>query len=168
MFSIIFTILASWFDWLYIFWLNHFFLSNWSYTYAFMQLFTSNFLHWWIFHLVFNSIFLYYFWNIVESIIWNRKFFIFFLLNSIFVWIWILSLSIVNTVWISGFCMAVLTYYTLHLKSIHHSEYTWGITAIVINIIIGLDPQISLLGHLLWAVFWAIFYFWISSRQKNI
>ncbi len=55
--------------------------------------------------------------------------------------------------------MAILTYFTLDLKSKKIDEYKGGITAIIVNIVIWLHPQISLMGHLLWVIVWIIFYF---------
>lgn len=143
---------------LYAFGMNNFFLNQWKYHIYFLQFFSSNFIHWWILHLFFNSVFIYYFWNQIELILWTRKYLIFFIFNAIFIWLWLSLFSWWNTVWISWFALALITYYTLDLRSKKIDEYKWWITAIIVNVAIWLHPQISLLWHLLWAISWAIFY----------
>lgn len=44
--------------------------------------------------------------------------------------------------------MAVLSYYTMMLWSVKNEQYKSGLVLIAINIFIGLDPAISLGGHL--------------------
>lgn len=178
--SLIFTLLSFKFQNLLIFWMNDFFLDKWEYYYYFLQFFTSNFIHWDIMHLLFNSIFIYYFWNILEMIIWKKKFIIFFLFIALFNWV-LLSIfaSHQNTVWISWFALALLTYYTLELKSKKNPEYKWWITAIIINIWIWFLPWISLYWHIFWVIWWIIFYYlnknffskqeiWFIEKFKNL
>lgn len=166
--SILATLLAYINPQIYVLWMNTSFLNQWIYHVYLLQFFTSNFLHWWLLHLLFNSVFVYYFWNQVEHILWMKKYLFFFILNALFVGIGITYFSspLVNTIWISGFALALITYYTLHLKSIGNPEYTWGITAIVINILIGLTPGVSFLWHILGAIFGCIFY--LSHRYLPI
>ncbi len=141
-----------------LYWMNDYFLNYWKYHIYFLQFFTSNFIHWDIFHLLFNSIFIYYFWNQVELILWTKKYLLFFIFNAIFVWIWLTLVWSPNTIWISWFCLAILSYFTLELKSRKIDEYKWWITAIVVNIAIWLHPWVSLFWHLFWAISWVIFY----------
>lgn len=158
--SIIVTLLSFKFNTLQIFWMNHYFLNQWEYYNYILQFFIYNFIHWDMMHLLFNSIFIYYFWNILESIIWKNKFIIFFIFISIFNWVLLtIFQESTNTFWISWFALAILTYYTLELKSKWNSDYKWGITAIILNIIIWFMPWISLLWHLFWAIGGIIFYF---------
>jgi len=156
--SIIFTILATIFPKIYILSINNLFLDEWLYHIYIIQFFTGTFLHWGIIHLFFNSFFIYYFWNIVEWLIWKKKFTVFFIFSTIFIGALITSISNWNTVWISGFCMALLSYYTLELKSRNDIEYKWWITALVINIWIWFIPWISLYWHLFWAIAGIIYY----------
>jgi len=156
--SIIFTSFSFINPDILVLWMNNNFLNSGNYLIYILQFFTSNFLHWWIMHLLFNSIFIYYFWNVLEGLIWKKKFIIFFLFTIFFNWIAISILSNSNTIWISWFAMALLTYYTLELKSRKMDEYKWGITAIILNIWIGLAPWISLIWHLFWFIAWIIFY----------
>jgi membrane associated rhomboid family serine protease len=145
---------------LYVFWLNRRFLIEWHYWIYVFQLFFSVFLHWGIWHFFMNSIFLYVFGNILELLIWRKKYILFFLFIVLFNWILLTFFDwFRNTIWISGFCMAILSYYVLELKSRNNPEYKWWITAIVINIWIWFLPWISLLWHLFWAVWWVIYYF---------
>lgn len=157
--SLIFTILVIILPELRVFWMNNFFLNSGEYYYYFLQFFTYQFIHWGFFHFLFNSVFLYYFWNLVEIIIWRKKYIYFFLFNTFFVWLGIIYFSSWNTVWISGFCLALLTYYTLELKSKKHPDWTGWVTAIILNLLMWLSPWISLVGHLFWIIAWIIFYF---------
>jgi hypothetical protein len=156
--SVIATFLAMIFPSIYVFGMNNTFLNEGLYHIYFIQFFIGSFLHWWIVHLLFNSVFVYFFWNIVEWLIWRKKYFIFFLFVTIFNWVLISVFSEWNTVWISGFCMALLSYYTLELRSRNDPEYKWWITALIINIWIWFTPWISLYWHLFWAIAWVIFY----------
>lgn len=157
--SILCTILVNLDIRLYIFWMNNLFLEDWLYHIFFLQFFTGSFIHWSIMHLLFNSIFIYFFWNIVEWIIWKKKFFLFFVFVTIFNWILLSLINIwENTIWISWFCMALISYYTLELKSRNDSDYKWWITAIIINIWIWFIPWISLFWHLFWAIAGVLFY----------
>lgn len=156
--STIITLIAFFEPTLYTLWINRIFLDQWIRHIYFLQFFIWTFLHWGILHLFFNSIFIFYFWNIVEWLIWVKKYILFFVFVSIFNWIWITIFSNSNNVWISGFCMALLSYYTLELKSRNNIEYKWWITAIIVNIAVWLSPQISMLWHLLWAIAGVIYY----------
>ncbi len=157
--SFIFTILATFYPNLYVLWVNTTFLSQWLYHIYIIQLFTWTFLHWWFFHFFANALFLYLFWNILELIMWRKKYIIFFIFIVFFNWIGLTLLDSWNTIWVSWFCMALISYYTLELKSKNNPDYKWWILALILNIWIWLTPWISLLGHLLWAIWWIIFYY---------
>lgn len=161
--SLLLTILLYFYPWLILFSNNRYFLYTWEYYYIPLQFIIGTFLHWSILHILFNSIFIYYFWNIVENIIWVNNYLKFFIFSIIFIWIWLLLSSSWNTIWISWFAMALLSYYTLELKSKNNPEYKWWITAIIINIVIWLDSNISMQWHILWAIAWIIFYFFIND-----
>jgi len=124
-------------------------------------------LHWWIIHVLMDSIFIYYFWNIIEIIMWKKKFIIFFIITTIFIGTLLTIFTNQITIWISWFAMAVLSYFTLELKSKNNPEYKWWITAIIINIWIWFYPWISLYWHLLWAIFWVIFFYLINNFTKR-
>lgn len=160
MISIIITFISFLNNDILLFWMNDYFLLSQDYFKIFLQFSFYSFLHWSIFHLLFNWIFLYYFWNQVEIILWFKKYLIFFVLTTIFNWISILLFADWNTIWISWFCMALLSFYTLKLFEIRNSEYKWWITAIIVNIFIWLTPWISLIWHLFWAIFGWLFYLW--------
>ena len=153
---------------LYDFGINRYFFLQGEYHVWIVQFFSSQLLHWSLLHFAFNTIFIIYFWNIIEQTLWYKKMFIFFILNSIFLWVVLTFLSLVNTVWASGFAMAILAYYTLELYSVRHPDYQWGITALVINILIWFIPGISLLWHLWGAIFWAVFWFGYNYYKKYI
>ena len=154
----IFTLFAITYPELYVLWINNVFIDRGVYYLYLIQIFTGTFLHWGIIHFLFNSLFLYIFWNTLEILIWKNKFIVFFIFSTIFIWVMLFFTSKWNTVWISGFAMALLAYYTLELKSRNNIEYKWWITALVINIWIWIHPWISLYWHLFWAIAWVIFY----------
>jgi len=164
--SFLITFISLFWNEIFLFGMNTVFLSNQMYFPFIWQFFLYSFIHWWFLHLFFNTIFLYYFWNNVEKIMRKKKYIFFFLANTIFVWICLLIFSQGNSIGISGFCMALLTYYTLDLKEKNNPEYKWWITAIILNIAIGLNPQISLAGHLSGAIFWWLFW-WGEKLLKR-
>lgn len=143
-----------------IFGMSHLFLLQGDYLRLAIQFCMYSFLHWGILHLLFNSIFLYFFWNQLESKIWKKWFLFFFLWTTLFNGIALLIFTQVGTVtiWISGFALAILSFYTLLLYERKDAEYKWWITALIINILIGLSAQVSFIGHLFGAIFWGIFY----------
>lgn len=159
--SIIFTILwyifpGFVFEW----WINNYSLVEWNSIHWFIQFFSWTFLHWSTLHILMNSIFIYYFWNILELIIWKNKLIIFFILSVTFNWILLSQFAwMQNTIWISWFALSIVTYYTLHLKSLSNIEYKWWITVIVLSVLMGLYPWISFYWHLFWIIFWVIFYY---------
>lgn len=163
--SAAFTLLATLNVGFYKYGMNSIFLNNWEYHIYALQLFTSQFLHGWFLHFFMNGVFIFIFWNYAENILWEKKYSLFFIFSVIFIGIWLTLFSDWNTVGISGFAMAVMAFYTLHLKSIHNPDYKWWITALIINIGIWFSPWISLLWHLFWAISWAIYFFilqWIK------
>lgn len=125
-----------------------------------LDFFTHIFFHANFFHFLGNMIFLVYFWNILEDFLWRNKYFILFIFSTIFSWFSIVFFTgYYNLIWISGFCMAILSYYTLDLKEKNNPEYKWGINWIFLGILIGFIPQVSLLWHLFWVISGIIFYY---------
>jgi membrane associated rhomboid family serine protease len=166
--SAIFTILAYIFPQIWILWMNKIFLNSWKYYIYLIQFFTSIFIHAWFIHFLSNSIFLYFFWNLVEIIVWKKRYFLFFIFSIIFIWLWLTYFSNWNTVWISWFCMALISYYTLELKSKKHPDRRGWIVAIIINIWIWLAPWISLVWHLFWAISRVLFYYFNKNYFLRI
>lgn len=143
---------------IYSYGLNMMYFSQWNYFQWFIQIFSSQFVHWDFFHLIFNSIFILLFWKIIESLIWWKNLTIFFISSSIFIWIWILIFSSGTTVWMSGFAMWLLAFYTSMLYSQKNPEYKGWLFALFIYVAIWLSPEISLIWHLLWSIFGFIYY----------
>ncbi len=164
--SAITTALSMFVGWLVNFWINTNYLWESMYHLFILQFFLYQFLHWSIWHIIFNSVFIYIFWNWLEWIIWKKKYIIFFIFNTIFVWIalFLFTKENTNTIWISGFCMALLSYFTLELYSKWDPEYKGWITAIIINIGIWFMPWISLIWHLFGAI-WGVLFF-LYNRNK--
>ena len=156
--SLIFTGISFVYNNILIFGMNDYFFNQWNYLYWIVQMFTSQFLHGSILHLVSNAVFILYFWNVLERTIGKERYISFFVLTAIFIWVVLTIFSNANTIWISGFALGVLTYYTLILWSKWNPEYTGGITAIVINIAVWFTPWISFLGHFSGMVFWILFF----------
>lgn len=158
--SFLFTVFAFINPNLYNFWITNYFLNENNSFIFLLQILLYQFIHWWFFHFFFNSLFVYIFWNQLEVYIWKIKYLLFFIFNTLFVAFFLMMLSDWVTIWISGFCMALLTYFTLELFTKWSSEYKWWVTAIVLNIIIWFDPSISLVGHLFWCIAWFVFFLW--------
>lgn len=145
-----------------IFWIPDFLYFNTSLWVNFIKFFLYTFFHGWFLHFLWNSIIIAYIWNILENKIWKRKYLLLFIFSVIFSWFSILYFSdlwIYNVIWISGFCMAILSYYTFDLFYKNNPEYKWWLYFIILNILIWLTPWISFLWHLFWAIAWVIFYF---------
>ena len=166
--SAIFTVLVYLFPNLYAFGMNRSFLDNWFYQIYLLQFFTSNFIHACLIHFLSNSIFLYYFWNLIEIMVWKKRYTLFFIFSILFIWLWLTFFSSWNTVWISGFCMALISYYTLNMRSKKHPDWGWWVVAIIINLIVWISPQISLVWHLFWAIAWVLFYYFNRDYLRRI
>lgn len=166
--SFIATLAAIYNSNLYQFGMNSYFFDQEIYHIWVIQFFTSQFLHGSFLHFLSNAFFIFYFWNILENTIGKEKMILFFVFNSIFIGLGLTFLNAGNTVGISGFALALLTYYTLLLWKKWSPEYTGGITAIAINILIGFIPWISFFGHFLGLIFWIIFFIFQSQHFRKI
>ena len=128
------------------------------------QLFLFQFIHGDILHLVLNSYFLYQAGPILEHILFEPLFLVFFFLSTVISAIALYMFAPKsNTVGISGFCMAILSYLWLHLTAMDASWASQIGTLLVINILLGLAPGISLVGHISGAIAGVIFWFMTSS-----
>lgn len=165
--SVYFTAISFVYRDILIFGMNDYFYDQWNYLYWVLQMFSSQFLHGSILHIVSNAIFILYFWNVLERTIWKERYTLFFITCAVFLWLVLTFLTNANTIGISGFALAVLTYYTLILWSRWNPEYTGWVTAIVINIVIGFSPGISFLWHFAGMVFWALFWL-INNKTKKM
>jgi len=162
----IFTIYSFYDNSILLFWINNFLSLNWQHiNTVILQFLLYSFLHWNIVHILFNSIFLYVFWNKIEQILWKNIYLIYFIFGTIFIWFILFFFTKENTIWISWFTMALLTYYTILLYEEKNDEYKWWITAIIVSILIWLSPEISLLWHLAWVIY-AIFFYIIYKKIK--
>lgn len=139
--------------------MNSFFLAQGLYIQVVIQFLLYQFLHGGVLHLLFNSFFLYLFGNQVEGLIGRSRFILFFLLSTIFVGVSLLLFANGNTIGISGFAMAILSYIFLELRSRNNPEYRSAGVFLFINIAIGFTGNISLVGHLSGAVFGMVFYY---------
>ena len=152
---------------IYEYWMNKYFLGVNPNYYSFIsQFLLYQFIHGWVLHLLSNSIFLYIFWNLIEKQIWTHRYILFFALNTFAVWISLLIFSSWNTVWISGFAMAVMWYAFMHLRKIKHPDYKWAWTFIILNVLIWIWSNVSLIGHLSWALFGMLFFYLTDLTKK--
>lgn len=150
----------------YVYWINSYFLNQWEINVFMFQMIIWVFMHWWILHLLSNSIFIYLFWNIVENILWFKKYLFFILVSILFTGISLIIFTSWNTVWISWIATSLLWFYTIYLYLTWNSDYKWWITAIILNVAIWFSPWISLVGHLSWAIIWIIF--WVIYKNKKV
>ena len=161
--SLLATIAVMLFPELYRFGMNDAFLNRWIYHIFIIQMFTSQFLHGGVMHIAFNSVFVYLFGNQVENLLGTKKYIVFFIFTAIVTWVWLTAVNPGNTVGISWFCLAVLTYYTLALWQRGNIEYKWWITAIIVNLAIGFYPGISFAGHAFGCVAGVLFFLITSN-----
>ncbi|MDD2565330.1 MAG: rhomboid family intramembrane serine protease [Candidatus Gracilibacteria bacterium] len=146
--------------------MNNYFISSSNYIFFGVQIILYQFLHGGFIHLFSNSIFLFLFGNQLENTIGRKKYMVFFILNTFFVALSLLVFSGGNTIGISGFAMALLAYIFLLLRKNKHPDYKAAGLFIAINIFIGIDSNISFVGHLSGVIFGIIFYY-ISSLTKK-
>ncbi len=136
---------------------------------ALIQFFLYSFIHGSFFHLFFNSIVLYYFWNKIENFLHMKYYILFFLIVTLGVAVSLLVFDPFKiTVGISGFGMALMSFYTLLLYEARDDEYKWWITFLIINILIWFGTQISLIWHLSWAILWVMFFFFYTKILYKI
>ncbi len=120
------------------------------------------FIHGDILHLVMNSYFLYMVGPTLERAIWTSNFLIFFLSTTL---VTVFALSIFapksNTIGISWFCMALLSYLWIALYTIGDPDATQIGTLLIINIAFWFVPGISPVWHASGAA-WGIAFWYIT------
>lgn len=124
------------------------------------QIFLFQFIHGDVLHIVMNSYFLYSAGPIVEEILGSARFLVFFIASTFF------SVATLyyfaprqNTIGISGFCMALLSYLWILLYTSGNpgsEQIGW---LLILNILIGFLPGISLVWHVAWAIWGILFWF---------
>lgn len=87
-------------------------------------------------------------------------------MNTLFVGISLIFFANGNTIGISGFAMAILSYVFLELRSTNNPEYRSAGVFLFINIAIGFTGNISLVGHLSGAIFGMLF-FYLRNHMKS-
>lgn len=133
-------------------------------TVLFVQVVLFQFLHGSLFHLFMNSYFLYSAGPIIESRMSRERFLSFFASSTIFVAVALYFLSPhSNTIGISGFCMALLAYLWIDLRTIRHPMAGQVGFMLLINILLWLSGNISFVWHAAGAV-WGII--WWQMRKK--
>ena len=146
--------------WLFRYGFNTVYYATWNYKEFFKQVGLFQFIHGDILHLVMNSYFLFIAGPVLESSLWMANFLIFFLsttIVSVFGLYFFAAKS--NTIGISGFCMALLAYLWITLYSIGDPEASRIGTLLIINIAFWFLPGISLVGHLIGAIWWVAFWY---------
>ena len=144
--------------------LNNWFLTIRDYPTLLVQIALFQFLHGSIMHLLMNSYFLYTAWVELEARMTQNRYWYFFITTTIFVAIALLVFAPgSNTIGISGFCMALLSYLWIDLHTTRHPMASQILIMLVINIGIGILPGISLVWHLFGAIWWIIW--WVIFRN---
>lgn len=122
------------------------------------------FLHGNTLHLMMNSLFLYQAWPEIESRMSRTHFIRFFVSSTIFVAIALALFSSGNTIGMSGFCMALLSYLWIDLYTTRHPLANQILIMLALNILLGLSGNISFVGHFFGAVWglvwWKLFKTW--------
>lgn len=122
------------------------------------------FLHGNTLHLLMNSIFLYQAGPEVESRMSRKRFIQFFVSSTLFVAVALALFSDGNTIGMSGFCMALLSYLWIDLYTTHHPMANQILIMLVLNVLLWLSGGISFVGHFFGAVWglvwWQIFRSW--------
>lgn len=134
------------------------FLEQGDYLAFFVQLVLFQFLHGGIVHLLFNSYFLYSAWPVIETRMSRDRYIGFFISSTIFVAVALYIFAPLSlTIGISGFCMALLSYLWIDLRTIHHPMAGQIGFMLLVNILIWLDGSISFVGHAagaVWGLIW--------------
>lgn len=122
------------------------------------------FLHGSTLHLLMNSIFLYQAGPEVESRMSRTRFLQFFVTSTLFVAVALALFSDANTIGMSGFCMALLSYLWIDLYTTRHPMANQILIMLVLNVLLWLSGGISFVGHFFGAVWglvwWQIFRTW--------
>ena len=130
-----------------------------------LQFFAYWFLHGGLWHILSNVFFFLVIGKTVEVIHGNRYIWLLWWWTTLFVGVILMHYSDAFTIGASGFAMALLVVYTIDLYRWRRWEYKTALLLLAINIAIGFDGNISLLGHLFGAIAGAIFtLFPIKSR----
>jgi membrane associated rhomboid family serine protease len=144
--------------------MNRDFLARHDFGSFWKQVAMFQFLHGDILHIVMNSYFLYSAGPFVEQILWSGRYIVFFITSTLF------SVAMLyyfaprqNTIGISGFCMAILSYLWILLATTGGSWANDIGILLLINIAIGFLPGISLVGHVAGAI-WGVL-FWFITRN---
>lgn len=127
-----------------------------------LQIGIYQFLHLGFYHWVANALFLWVIAPRVEVLAGRRAFWWLFLGNTFFGALALLLFSSRSTVGISGFCMALITWYSLKIMKSHSQEAQAGFILVGINVAMGLFSNVSLIGHASGAVFGALF--WVGQH----
>ena len=122
------------------------------------ELLFYQFLHGGFFHLLSNAFFLVYFGPGLERLMGTKKYLLFFLGNTVFVYGGLYVFTRYPTIGISGFCMAILAYTACLLVEKRSPEARGAFFMLGLNILIGITGPVSLVGHTMGGLFGAIVY----------
>lgn len=110
-----------------------------NYVQFIVQMILFQFLHGDILHILMNSLFLYQAGPLVESRMSRDRYLWFFALTTVFLTICLLIFSPgSNTIGISGFCMALLSYLWIDLYTTRHPMANQALMWLVLNVGLGL------------------------------
>jgi len=137
----------------------------WPISHTLASLILFQFLHGGILHLLLNTFFLYQAWGEVETRMSRDRFWYFFITSSVFIASMLTFFSSGITIGMSGFCMALLSYFWVDLFTTRHPLANQILIMLIINIAIWLSGDISFVGHFFGAV-WGIVW-WYFFREKR-
>ena len=124
------------------------------------------FLHGGLLHLMMNSLFLYQAWPEVEARMKRSQFIYFFIGSTLFVAIALALFSSGNTIGMSGFALALLSYLWIDLYTTRHPMSNQILVMLVLNILLWLSGGISFVGHFFGAVWWLLWWKFFKTWKR--
>ncbi len=127
-----------------------------------------SFLHGWFWHLISNIIFFIFIGKIIEYRYGQRWTWYLWWWTTVFVGAFLFIFSDNPTIGGSGFAMSLLAVYAYDFyKKKQTEDLKWALLLLFINLIIGMDPSISFIGHLAGAIAWFI-YIWHKHNHSHL
>lgn len=117
-----------------------------------LQFLLYSFLHGWLLHILSNVLFFLFIGRIVEIRHWYKYVWFLWAWTTFFVGMALMYFSEYYTIGGSGFAMSLLSVYAFDLYRNKNGDFKWALLLIAINIFVGFSSDVSLLGHLSWAI----------------
>lgn len=137
---------------------------------------TAMFLHFWAVHLFMNMYALYCIWPLIENTFWKRKYLLIYLFswicwNLMVLWVEMMTWSYSFSAWASWaifwLLWSIVALFLSLPESIRSRMNIKSVTsAILLNLMIGFLPWISMSAHLWWLIGWFLISFIIIKLRK--